>query len=72
MSNEFKAFHLESSKLGKVAFSNTDSATEDTTYRSIDLSMRGDVSRVAGGSLYPNVFEIFPSISPINYTPLIR
>ncbi len=71
-SNEFKAFHLESRKLGKVVFSNTDSATEDTTYRSIDLSVRGDESRVAGGSLYPNVFEIFPSISPINYTPLIR
>ncbi|MGC1394901.1 MAG: hypothetical protein WA828_11525 [Coleofasciculaceae cyanobacterium] len=71
-SNEFKAFHLESSKLGKVVFSNIDSATEDTNYINLDLSIRGDVSRVAGGSLYPNVFKIFPSISPINYTPLIR
>ena len=71
-SNQFSAFHLESRSLGKIVFSSMDNATEDTIYLTLDMNIAGRRGSVAGGSFFPEVNKIFPSLTSINYAPLIR
>ena len=71
-SNEFSSFHLESPSVGKVVFSTPQNVENDTVYIQLDATTKGKRGRVAGGDLLPNVYQLFPSIAPINYMPLVR
>ena len=59
--NVFTGFRLESLTKGKVSFSNIEYSTEDTN---IDWEDSTGL-KLAGGSLLPGVFTLFPSIRPI-------